>query len=614
MESTQRRWYTPDPSDPDDEKNRAALLIDECAKIEQRQSSWHELNLWNATLFSNRELIGFRWGAVAGSDEELWPTNLRTENLIEQIGEAMLSKASSSPLKPSLIPHGDSYKTERAVRQLDNFVFAVWRQTKAEDAAVQMFRDAFISGLGCVRVAFDANTKALHVEPVFFDNIVIDNRECADRAPPRTYRIRRVVPKASVEAQFDVVLDKQKRYVDYREVGDEYVVLVEVWRLPNSKGEGGRHTVAVCDKLIVDEEWKHRWVPLVFFHWKDRDSGFFTKSGVEQLIPYQIRQNELNDDIRAAQDLSARMRLLIRAGSEIDTSQWDSEHGRILAFTGEPPIDFKWSSNLEELYGERERNKAAAFSHMAISEAYANADMPQNVRMDSSAGIREARNMEDARHLRLWSRFEDARLQIARTILLVLSTEKGADAYSAVYHPARTKAAGQEIQWEAVKHLVDNQYSWRMEATPLSQMQPAARRELLRDWTSRGLITVGSEEAKRMEGNVNLDRVEELELASEDDVLRHMELLEEGNYEAPTEMTNLSKGAQMVTANYHRLKRYKDVDRKVLQNHVKWVTTAVAKQVEMLRKQSQPQEQPQVPFAPTQGMPGTNATTLPPPA
>jgi hypothetical protein len=597
------RWYLPNDDDEEDEKNRAAQLLAETGAIEQRQSSWHELNLWNAALFSNREVVGFRWGEMEAGGE-LWPVNLKTENIIEEVGEATMSKAASSPLKPSLIPHGHSWKTERAVRLLDNFLFGVWRQTQSEEAAIEMFLDAYLCGLGCVRIDFDSTSKKLHVQSVFFDNVIIDNRECANRAPPRTYRIRTVLPKASVEARYGKPVGDQRRYVDYREVGEHWVVVVEAWRLPDSDGTGGRHTVACGDALLVDEDWKHDWVPLVFFHWTDLTSGFLGKSGVEQLVPFQNRQDGLNEAIELSQDIVCRPRLLINANSMVDVNQWDNEFGRFLMWSGVEPKPFEWRTNLSDLYQERERNRASAFSHVGMSEQFAGADLANGVRLDSSAGLREFHNMEDRRNLRRWQRFETARMNISKTTMLVLANSPNADAFTAVYHPGGSKSRAKSIVWEAVKTLADNEYAWQMEPVPLASMSPAARRELLRDWSSRGLVQEGSEEARRMEGNPNLERVEDLEMSSEDDILRHIGILEEGDYEAPTEMTNIPKGMAMVTANYHRLKNYEDVRQKVFDNHVKWVVTAAAIQQAAIAPPTP------VPFAPTQGMPGTNATTL----
>jgi len=591
-------WYAPteNPLDPAEDKAlRAGVLLQETAAIEQRQSSWHELNLWNSTLYTNRVLPGFRWGELE-ADEELWPTNLRTENLVEEIGEAFLSKAASSPLKPTLVPHGNSWKVERAVRLLDNFLFGTWRQTAAEDACTLMFRDAYMSGLGWTRVAFDAGK--LHVESVFFDNVIIDNRECVNRAPPRTYRLRQCLPRADIEERYDVRLDKYD-YHPQRPTADGWAIIVEVWRLPNAFGIGGRHCVASCGQMLVDEEWKHPWVPLVPFHWVDRTSGYFTKGGVEQCVPYQVIQNELNDAIKASMDIRCRPRLLVHANSMIDVSQWDNQAGRFLMWSGTQPEPFVWETELAELLGERDRNRERAFGAVGTSEMFASAEIPNQVRLDSSAGVREFRNMEDARHLRLWTNFENARLQVARTILNVLATSKGADAFKAVYHPPGARAQAKTIEWEAVKTLTTEQYSWTLEATPLSMMSPAARREALRDNASRG--QGDTDESKRIIGAVNLEWIEELEMAAADDILRHISIMEDGDFEAPTELTNTTLGVRKVTANYHRLRAYDDVPAKILENHIAWIVKAVAIQQAAI---APPQP---VPFAPTQGMPGTSA-------
>ncbi len=607
------QWWTPgEPGDEDADAHRVGALLEETALIEQRQNAQHELSLWNATLYTNRVLPGFRWGDLE-AESELWPTNLRTENIVAEIGEAFLSKASSSPLKPTPVPIGHSYKVERAVRMMDQFIFGVWRQTRAEDACVQMFRDAYMSSVGCVRVSYEKRTGALSVERVFFDNVIIDNRECPDGRPPRTYRIRQVVPRADVEAKYGVQLGKQGKYHESRAVADGWVVVVEAWRLPGPDGKGGRYTVASCGQLLEDTAWKHDWVPLVFFHWQDRTSGWFTQSGVEQVVPFQVLQNELNDDIREAQDITCRPRMLVNANSMIDVNNWDSKAGRFLLWSGSEPKPLQWPTAIAELYAERERNRAAAFSHMGLSEMYANADMPQGNRMDSSAAVREVRNMEDSRHLRMWTNFEFARMQVARAILNVLSISKGADAFATTYFPGG-KSSGKRIPWEAVKTLTEEQFTWTLEAVPASSMSPAARRELVRDFVSRGQLQLGSPEARRMEGNPNLERIEDLELASHEDILRHLEILEKGEYEAPSELTNTVAGVPIVNANYHRLKQFvdedgvSDVDDSVFQNHIKWIVAAVS--IQQAATQPPPQPQQLQPFAPTQGMPGTSAAQL----
>jgi hypothetical protein len=616
MEST-CCWYEPDSTlDKDEDKRRRAIaLIEECKQIEERQSAWYELNLWNATVYNNRVLAGFRFGADENMTQELWPANLRTENIVANIGQSMLSKASSNPLKPTLVPHGNSWKTARAVRKADRFLFGAWRQTKAEDACVQMFNDAYTASIGCVQVCFDK--EKLHVESVFFDNIVIDNRECANRATPRTYRIRKMVQRSAVECLYGISLTQQPDdylYNGKRMQGRDWVPLVEVWRMPDRNGKGGWHSVACLDKMITDDPWKEDYVPLVFFPWQDRQSGFFGKSGVEEVIPFQVIQNELNDDIKEAQSLACRFKVLAHANSNIDMGQWDNKNGKIMLYSGIAPIPWEAKTNLMELYNERERNKAAAYSHMGLSEQFANADLPAQVRLDSSAAVREQRNMEDARHLRLWTNFEQARLAVARTMLLVLAHSEGAENYSTSATGGGNRASAKKIPYKSIKDLTEELYTWTLEPVPMSMMSPASRRELLRDNTSRGQSSEGMEDAKRMISNPDLEMIEDLELANREDIERHLDLMEEGDYEEPTEFTALSMGLMMVNANMKRLMNYDDVKvgDTMIQNHIKWLTKAASITVNAQMMQDQMQQAQQMtPFAPTQGVSGTSSAQAP---
>jgi hypothetical protein len=603
------KWWDakkPDgPSKEEWERDRAQALIDETASIENRQKAWHEFNLWNSTLFYNREVPALRWGINADVDSELFPADLRTENLVSSIGEAMLSKACSQPLVPSPVPHSSSYTAKKAVDRLRTFLASTWLLTKAERAAVQSFLDAYVSGLGAVRVVYSEGL--LSVEPVFYDNLIIDNRECVNRVEPRTVRIRTVMPRVAAEARYgdlDAGQYPQRQYVDYREVGDDWVVVVEAWRKPIN-GKGGRHSIACCGKLLDDEPWTSDWVPVVFLHWADPGSGFFCKSGVEQCIPYQVKHNELNDDIKDAQDLCCRPRILAHANSNIDVNQWDNEAGRILGYTGVEPKPFVWPTEINDLYQERERNRAAAYSYFGLSEMSASADLPAQVRLDSSAGVREFRNMEDSRHLRLWTRLEEFRLEIAHRLLDVLSGSKRNFSVAAVKYLSSDRSSAGMISYDDVKELRKEQYSWTLEAVPLSSMSPAARRETLAAWQSEGKIKPDDDVS--MVGNPDLEKIDSQEQSSVDDVHRMFALMENGDYESPPEYTNFTYGIRACVENIHILKGFSEgVHPQAIQLHEQWLLEAMNTQaaaVQALQAQQQMQMQPPG-FSPQQGVQG----------
>ncbi len=622
--STEQPWYEipnkkeiPDGDYARVQRDRATRIVADTAAIEEQQYHWHRLNLWNSMLYTNRQLPAFRWGMPATDSTSMWPVNLRTENLIENIGQTMLAKAASSPLRPTLLPHGASWKTAQAVRTADRFVFGLWRQTGAEDAALQMFNDAYTAGVGCVQVIAGPDNE-IFTESVFFDNIVIDDNECGNRAMPKTYRIRKVVPFQSVKHLFktdacgDEIGMGKKQYATHRAHHPEWVVLIEIWRLPDADGNNGYHAVLTDTHILFEEVWNEKWVPLVFFHWMDRQSGFFPKGGVEQVIPYQVRQNELNDTIEENQRISCVAGLMAPASTQFDWSQWYSEAGRIVLYHGMEPKPLIIPTNLGELLTERQRNKDACYSHMGLNEMFAMGDYAPAVRFDSSAGLREARNMEDARHLRLWTAFEKARLELARTIFRVVARMDKAD-FKVLYKPFGSSFAGTEVQWGDIKHLVEYEYEWEMAPASLNQMSPAARRETLASRLARGQMMSGQGQDTQMVTHPDLELLERMEMASEEDIERHLDLLESGKFERPSIFTNHVRGQVMVLSNMHRLRRYSDVPEKVLKNHEQWLLDSLVAQKSAMMKQAQGNSfgNGAVPYQPTQGMPGTSAAVGP---
>lgn len=580
------------------EQDRATHLADECEAIENRQRGWHEFNLWNARLYYNRDLPAFRWGDL-DAESELYPADLRTENLVMSIGDSMLAKASSQPLLPSPVPHGASYSAKQAVEKLQKFLAATYVQTDAENVAVQAFLDAYVSSIGAARVVHENDV--LSVEPIFFDNIIIDNRECVNRAPPRTVRIRTVMPRAAAESRWGKLREQKRNYTNYREVGTDWVVIFEAYRKPDRDGNGGCHMVAGCGKILDVEDWNEDWIPIVFFHWADPGSGFFSRSGVEQCVPYQINQNDINDAIKKTQDICTRPRLLAHASSNIDVNQWDTEFGRILGYTGVKPEPFEWPTNLNDLYQERERNRASCYSYFGLSEFTSAADLPPQVRLDSSAGVREFRNMEDGRHLRLWTRFEQFRLEIAHRFIDVLARSKSKFRVIATSYMDSGKASTEMISWADVRDVKKEQYTWTLQSVPLRMMSPAARRETLSAWMAQGRIS--PEDDVSMIGNPDLEKIEEQEMTDVEDCHRMFSLMEQGKYESPAEYTNFTYGIRACVQNIKILKKYTEgVHPEAIALHEKWLLEAMNTQkaaVEAMQAQL-----PAPGFDPAQGVQG----------
>lgn len=583
---------------------RAKALVKETQEIEERQRIWHELNLMNASFYFNRELPGFHWGQPdLNAEEQLYPSNLVTENLVKSVGDSMISKASSSPLMPTGVPRGASFKTRKLIRKMNKWLRGTWKQLKCEDLAVRALIDAFVCGIGVIKV--DYTEGGLTAESVFFDNIIVDNRESANRGPTSTYRIRSIVSRKAVEATYGEVLGDgglgkvEGRHVTYRDTAEGYVALVEAWRLPMGK-KPGRHVVACGDKLLVDEPWDMPWAPLLIMHWEDSGCGFLGPSGVEQVIPYQAKLNDINERIEDAQELTVNPRLLVQAGSKIDVNNFDNQPGRIVMYTGVEPKPLIWPAVPVEFYNERERVRQSCLEFFGLSQMSSQGVLPQGVRLDSSRALNEARSMEDSRFLRLWTRFEAFRMELADMLVNVMIHDPSGETEHVTSWGAGGRARTESIKWSDIQELQKDTFSWSMEALPASYFSPAVQQDRLDSATGEGLT--GPDEKRNFVGQPDLERLEELEMASVMDIFRHIDLLEDGIIESPDEITNLIYGIPKVTYNALDLKGYDDVPDDVMTAHYEWL--AIARGIQTMAVNDPTMQAPGP--GPAQGMGGVN--------
>lgn len=574
-------------------EERARHLVQECQAVEDRQRSLHQLNLWNATLYSNRQLAGFHWGWSEPSDQALTPCNLLTENLVLSIGDAMLSRAASSPTRVAPTPRGANWTTYRLVKKLDRWLAGVWRDLNMEDLMMQVFLDAYISGTGTLRVDWDPHRERLTAERVFFDNVVVDNTECANAPEPRVKRIRQVVPAATIEERYGVKLseaEKSKSYTQYRMLGHGWVPVVEAWRLPGADGSAGRHTAAACGRILLDEPWTADEAPLVHFHWSRRTTGWYRGGGVEQVVPYQVRLNEINEVIRDAQDLMARPRILVHTGSNVDVNAIDNVVGRIIRYTGVEPKALNWDAVSGDLLNERDRQVRTCFEFFGMSQMTAQAQLPAGVRLDSSAGVREFRVQEDQRFLDLWRRFEQTRVDAADVCIDVMS-RVGAG------HKTTWSAGGrfvtEEIAWEDVKELTRDLFTWSLEPVSVVNQAPGARMDTLNTWVAQQYIT--PERAAAMSGNPDLEDIQQMETASRDDIKRVVERAESGEFEPPDPTQNLVYGLWLFTQNLARIRGYKGVPASVFEAHHRWLRQALALQQPVVEDLPPPETEPLAP-------------------
>lgn len=570
-------WWV-EPSKGDDEAGgaeealaRARSLYDTVRGLEDSQRQAHEQHLWNARLYSNRELVNFDWGHSGYSVGSLAPVSLLGENLVLSVVDTIVSIVGKSRVKPTPTPRGASYKTHRNARKLDKWLYGEFTRLKVYRLLLQLLTDGLVFGFGALRV--DCDEGKLSIRRVFPDDFIVDQAESVSTYGVKHVYERRCRPVEEVEQEYGLkpgTLKGEDMWLSYRRPGRGWVVVVEGYR-PACGGLPGRHVVATDQALLLDEVWKEEHTPYLTFHPHQPLSGFYGPSIVERVLPYQVRLNEINEVIRDAQDIMARPRILVAEGSRVNPADIDNVIGRILKYTGVKPEALTWDAVSPELYAERDHQVRSCQEQFGLSSLVMSGKLPGQARLDSSAALQEATAISDDRLSTMLQRWEEFHLDVA-DLLIKTMRASGKDAETTWSAGGRKRA--ETIKWSEID-LENDAYVMTLEASSIFGMTPAARRDKVETWFAQGKITI--EQLWELEQNPDLESFVSEEAASKRSILKAIEDLEDGKNVVPDPMQDLVTGVRCVTYAYLRLRDdFDDVPTAVLEGFIKWVALARA--------------------------------------
>lgn len=563
-------WWRAAPDDADAneeyvERQRASSLFS-CAKVlEAAQREVHEQNLWSAQLYSNRELAAFDWGTGQLYKASMAPISRTGENIAKRVVDTLVSQVGKNRPKPKPVARGASFSCRQQIRKLDKFLYGTFQHEMAYAKGKRAFRDGGIFGLGCmeVRVDEDPNYGAtVCYHRVFPDEILVDQMEIVACGKIRHFYRRRALPVEVVAATYNVAEEELRElsnqyspstYLDYRPVGAGWVIVIEGYQLADYEGGDGRWMVAT-ERCVLDEgDWKHDWLPYVFFQYNDPVSGFYSPGVVEEALPYQIRLNEINEVIRDAQDLMGRPRVLIAEGSRVNPYEIDNLVGRFIKYTGIKPEAITWPAINAELYNERDRCIRTCLENFGLSNLATTVTPPPGARFDSSPAFREFNAIQDDRLADPAQRYEEFYLELAkRTVQVCAASGKNP---KTTWYSGYKKAQAETIEWAELQHDMES-YIMSMEAVSIYSMSPSAARDELEKQLAMGLI---SPEEYRLElCDPDQESAYSLAAAASQDLNRVQELLETGKWEQPTPEQDLVNGVTKMTLALLNLGKYED--------------------------------------------------------
>lgn len=561
-------------------EERATALLSHASDIETRHQEQHENNLLYGQLYSNREMPSFDWGLGVSVDTSLSPVSRLSENLGLSIVDTFVSQIGKMRPKASVVLRGAPWSLRKSAKLADRWLYSSFLHLDIYSKGKMVFRDAGIFGFGCARVDVGPGNK-LCVERIFPDDVIVDNRECLSGQAPVHVMVRRVMTFAEAKSRFDLpdeTLDRagRSRYLAYRGHAPKHVVVIEGWRrafvTDTGKKVAGRHTVAIENYIISDEAWDEEWIPIVFFHWEPPVNGWYNPGVMERIFPYQLRLNETNEKIRAAMDIMSVPRVFVPVGAQINVHEITNEIGKFVRYSGpQVPTALNWQGGSPEVYAERDRIVRTCYEFMGISQMSAQAKAPENARWDSSAAFREFNQIEQARFTDLSQRFEKFYLDLGRTVMRVMHKFGGVMRQEVRTHRYRGSTRSQIIDWNDIR-LDDNTYFLTLEASSDMNQTPAARLDALEQMRARGEIT--AEQYAQHMTNPDLEQLASLTAAAAEDIDRVIDLLENEEYESPSELQDLVGGLTRVHSAYLALHQWEDVPITVFDNFEAWLLSA----------------------------------------
>lgn len=566
-----RVWWECKEGEQAREYSVHGLLFTHVQVLEQEQYDVHLQNLLNAQLYGNRDLMAFDW--QAGTSAAFRPLNANLENLIQSVCETLRSNIAKDKPKATPTPRGADFDVYLKARLLDKWLYGEFMAQDLWAKGQDIFLDGTVFGTGVLKVYVDDGE--IFTERVNPDEIIVDQRECVSCDMPLQIHQRKLVSRLWLLETFpdyaeeiEKVQSTNFQYTSYRSPSEEQVVVIESWRLP-IRGEGGRHVLCIENATLVDEPYTRDKFPFVFFRFNKHLSGFYGRSLVEDLTGYQIRLNELNEAIRIGQDVMCVPRVFFDPGGGIVKTHFDNTIGRVIQVRGPAPQAQTWNAFNPEIYNERDRIVKSAFEFAGVSQLSAQAKLPTQARLDSSDALREYNAIENERFNYQAQAYEKFYLEVAHHLV-----ELAADLYKnkEVDRTVKFRASNlvMQIPWSEVDLDVDK-YVLTVEASSILNMSPAARKDMLNQWASAGVIS--REQYQAWSGYPDLEHIAGLLSAANDHIEFMIDRMLHGEPQTPDPLDNLDAGFGVVHKTYLKL-RTLDTPEDILMLFRNWIELA----------------------------------------
>jgi hypothetical protein len=463
-----------------------------------------------------------------------------------------------------VIPNGGSFEVRDACGLAERYADALFDQVRLYEKTRLSFRDRGTWGTSFMKVVPDSARKQVSIERVLMDEILIDSA-AATRGAPNNLIQRRYISRSEAFADFvDTAPAKERdamasavRQAPPAFIGtfwagadpDPKIALLEGWKLPHADGEGGRHMLALANKVISrpdEQKWDRHHFPFAVARWQQQSLGFWGGSMAYAMLPYQRTINKHVERLEANLDHQAFSGWLVDQGVQMKAEAFGGRPGRILRKNG--------AGNVVPITPESNAGDAYQALETWIQRAYLRVGLNQQ----QIAGQKQP-GLTSGQALRTMVQIEDARnkgLQITGEMevrdIAVLALEAAEDINLKLELPG---VNGRTVAFADLK-LKEN--ARKISVFPINALvnDPEGRQQQIAEMYADGDIDKRTK--MRLREMPDLLSFTQLATAPEDLIESQLdEIVRTGKYLAPEPFDDLATAMNMARNRYWLEKRFK---------------------------------------------------------
>ena len=419
-------------------------------------------------------------------------------NIFKNIVDTLVSKIAKNRVRVTFLPTNGSYEAREKSKNQTLALDALFDLIGYHEVKQATFRDALICGTGVTKVVKDLESGLIKAERVFPLELLVDELDGMYGNPTFCYHVK-VLPKKTVAEMFNVpendldsaetwAIDLLAKTYSLRQINTlsmrNTVAVIEAYHraVGNKKG---RHVITTSNKVLLDEEYDHDFLPFSFEKFSDASLGFWGNGVWDEISSIQLEIDEIANRIKESINIGSSFKVAIEEGSEVKRQSLTNQIGQIITYRGQPPLFIAPQTVSAEVYNYLSSLIERAYNVVGLSQLSAQSQKPAG--LNAAVALREYQDIESERFHILAKKRESLIVTDAKKILLLYAAWNDS---SKVKLPVTNRLG--VIKFLTAKDVAKDaeQFIIRPYPTSLLPQTPQGRLQTVMELFQSGLLTV----------------------------------------------------------------------------------------------------------------------------